>query len=107
MSDQSEGRLEGQLEGWYTDPYGRHDARWLSQGRPTKLVRDGHTESYDAPPADEAPSVVPRPAEGASPVAGADTLRRADEAQAGEPYDGKKTYREIMDVFDQIGQQPF
>jgi hypothetical protein len=32
-------------EGWYTDPFGRHEARWLSDGSPTKLVRDGDAES--------------------------------------------------------------
>ena len=42
-------------EGWYTDPYGRHEARWISAGSPTKLVRDGAVESYDDPP-DEEPS---------------------------------------------------
>jgi hypothetical protein len=26
-------------EGWYTDPFGRHEARWLSNGHATKLVR--------------------------------------------------------------------
>ena len=34
-------------EGWFTDPFGRHEARWLSFGKPTKLVRDGDVESYD------------------------------------------------------------
>jgi hypothetical protein len=38
-------------EGWYQDPYGSHEARWISNGEPTKLVRDGARESYDAPPA--------------------------------------------------------
>ena len=37
-------------EGWYRDPFGLHEDRWMSQGRPTKLVRDGATESYDPPP---------------------------------------------------------
>ncbi len=27
-----------------------HDARWISNGRPTALVRDGGHESTDAPP---------------------------------------------------------
>lgn len=100
--------MSEQFEGWYTDPYGRHEARWLSQGRPTRLVRDGTTERYDDPPVEEAPSVVPRPVEGAvPPVGGPDSLRRADDAQRGQPYDGKKAYRELMDLFDQIGQQPF
>ena len=29
-----------ELEGWCTDPFGLHEARWLSDGVPTKLVRD-------------------------------------------------------------------
>jgi hypothetical protein len=37
-------------EGWFTDPYARHEARWLSDGKPTKLVRDGAIESFDEPP---------------------------------------------------------
>jgi len=41
-------------EGWYTAPYGRHEARWMSAGTPTRLVRDGEVESYDDPP-DEPP----------------------------------------------------
>ena len=48
-----------ELEGWCTDPFGRHEARWLSQGTPTKLVRDGGVESYDDPP-DEEPTHEPR-----------------------------------------------
>ncbi len=45
-------------EGWYTDPYGRHEARWMSDGTPTELVRDRGVESYEAPP-DEEPSQTP------------------------------------------------
>jgi hypothetical protein len=45
------------LEGWFSDPFSRHEARWFSSGRPTFLVRDGHVESHDDPP-DEAPSAV-------------------------------------------------
>ena len=37
-------------EGWYRDPFGIHEDRWMSQGKATKLVRDGGTESYDPPP---------------------------------------------------------
>jgi hypothetical protein len=37
--------------GWQSDPFGIHEARYFStQGRPTKLVRDGDRESYDNPP---------------------------------------------------------
>lgn len=62
-------------EGWFTDPYGLHEARWMSMGRPTKLVRDGEVESYeeppDSPPSHPAIAIEPAPGS-ASP---ADTLR--------------------------------
>jgi hypothetical protein len=41
---------EAELQGWCTDPYELHDARYFSAGRPTKLVRDSGEESYDPPP---------------------------------------------------------
>lgn len=68
-------------EGWYSDPYGRHEARWISGGVPTKLCRDGDTESYDEPP-DSPPShawvpITPPPGS----VTAADTLR-ADAAES-------------------------
>ncbi len=65
------------LEGWYTDPFGRHEARWFSSGRATFLVKDGNIESHDEPP-DEATSVVP---ERIVPVGSRDSTRRADDAQ--------------------------
>jgi hypothetical protein len=68
-------------EGWFTDPYGRHEARWLSQGTPTKLVRDGDVESYDPPP-DEEPSQEPVRIEAEFVATGGADLRRADEAEA-------------------------
>ncbi len=37
-------------EGWYHDPYRLHEARWISDGSPTALVRDGGVESHDLPP---------------------------------------------------------
>jgi hypothetical protein len=37
-------------QGWYTDPFRRHEARWFSDGRPTALVRDEGSESNDPPP---------------------------------------------------------
>jgi hypothetical protein len=48
------------LEGWCTDPFGLHEARWLSDGVPTKLVRDNGVESYEDPP-DEEWTVTPSP----------------------------------------------
>jgi hypothetical protein len=65
------------LEGWYTDPFGRHEARWISSGRPTPLVRDGNVESHDDPP-DEVPRLVP---ERIVPPGSPDSTRRADDAQ--------------------------
>jgi hypothetical protein len=65
------------LEGWCTDPFVRHEARWMSDGTPTRLVRDGSSESYDDPP-DEPWSRDP---EAISPVGSSDSLRRADDAQ--------------------------
>ena len=38
------------LQGWSDDPFGLHEARYFSGGRPTKLVRDGGEESFDEPP---------------------------------------------------------
>jgi hypothetical protein len=43
-------------QGWYLDPYGRHQDRYFSQGQPTKLVRDGEVESVDPPPAEPLPA---------------------------------------------------
>ena len=70
-------------EGWYTDPYGRHEARWMSVGSPTKLVRDGGVESYDDPP-DEEPSQVPTKIV-EEPTAGAADRHRADESESDRP----------------------
>jgi hypothetical protein len=66
-------------EGWYTDPYGRHEARWMSAGSPTKLVRDGGVESYEEPPDEEPSQVATVIVE--EPPPGTDDLRRADEAE--------------------------
>ncbi len=37
-------------QGWFADPFGRHEARWFSDGSPTALVRDGGLGSMDTPP---------------------------------------------------------
>ncbi len=69
-------------EGWYIDPFGKHEARWFSDGTPTSLVRDGDVESEEPPPADPVPGVPERVPE-TTPQDGTD-LRRADEAEKGE-----------------------
>jgi hypothetical protein len=50
------------IQGWHSDPFGVHEARYFSAGQPTKLVRDGGTESYDEPPsgADEVAAAMAR-----------------------------------------------
>jgi hypothetical protein len=39
--------------GWFNDPYGRHEARWISSGSPTSLVRSGGVERSDPVPVEE------------------------------------------------------
>jgi hypothetical protein len=66
------------LEGWCTDPYEVHEARWLSDGSPTPLVRDGQTEGHD--PAPEGPfKVTPVPIE--HDEGDSSDLLRADDAE--------------------------
>jgi hypothetical protein len=39
------------MRGWHVDPFGIHEFRFFSDdGKPTLLVRDGETKSYDKPP---------------------------------------------------------
>jgi hypothetical protein len=37
-------------QNWCPDPFGRHEARWFSNGIPTALVRDAGREAQDPPP---------------------------------------------------------
>jgi hypothetical protein len=86
------------LEGWYTDPYARHEARWLSDGRPTKLVRDGDVTSYEDPP-DGAFTREPEPIVFHPTRGNADDLRRADDADRGPAdLDPNEVYMRAMDV---------
>ena len=73
----------GEPQGWYEDPFKQHEARYFSDGHPTKLVRDGNTESYDEPPQESeagsgaaAPDIVPQ-----------GTLNRADVTGPNPPLD--------------------
>jgi hypothetical protein len=68
-------------QGWYTDPFRLHEARYFSAGHPTKLVRDGTQESYDLPP-DGAPSGPADPLDEADEGDASD-LRRADDGPEG------------------------
>ncbi len=85
------------LEGWCIDPYGRHDARWMSDGKPTKLVRDGETTSEDEPP--EGPFVrVPKRIEDDPTSDPADLLRADDAERDGSSMDHDKVYMKQMDA---------
>jgi hypothetical protein len=65
-------------QGWYIDPFGVHEQRWFSQGRPTDLVRNGKAETKDPPPDGPVPQPLVRAT--AAPGLGrpSDDLRRAD-----------------------------
>ncbi len=86
-------------EGWYTDPYGLHEARWFSQGQPTRLVRDGDVESSDEPPA-EAPSGEPVELHVTPSSTGDTDLRRADDAEREPDYDPQAAGRAAFDALD-------
>lgn len=95
--------MDKNLEGWYTDPYALHDARWMSEGTPTALVRDGTTDGHDPVP-DGSSTVTPvRLGDESEANDGAD-LRRADDVERLDKYDSKKAERAALDAFDQIRQ---
>lgn len=83
-------------EGWYVDPYGVHEARWISAGTPTPLVRDGDVEAQDPPPNTpymgqlaELPETVPRDV---------DDLLRADDADS-KPLRPDREEETVWDAF--------
>ena len=73
-----------EVEGWYKDPYGRHEDRWFSDGTATSLVRDGGVTSHDDPPAHPYAGPLEEADEVAVPN---ETLRAGDEPapEAGMP----------------------
>ena len=76
-------------QGWYRDPFGRHEDRCFSDGMPTKLVRDGTAEAQDEPP----PGPLPAPLAEVPPSEpeGSSGMRRADDGAAGpEVFDKRK-----------------
>jgi hypothetical protein len=83
-------------EGWYRDPFAVHEDRWMSQGQPTKLVRDGGTESYDPPPDLPLPDeLVPVP-EDDEPGNGSDLRRYGDSGE--EPYSALRAKQAGIDA---------
>ncbi len=74
--------MDEAMEGWFADPFQRHEVRWMSQGNPTSLVRDGTVEGSD-PVANGPIRAVPAMTE-VEPPAGAD-VGRADDAERDAP----------------------
>jgi hypothetical protein len=81
--------MDESLEGWYTDPYGRHQARWMSEGVPSALVRDGKVEGQD--PVEQEPFQVSpvRSGSGATATSNASDLRRADDPDRNSEFDSR------------------
>ena len=93
-------------EGWYIDPYGRHEARWYSDGRPTKLVRDGTVEGYEEPPGQppaQPPVPVPDRLVRKNALHHGEDLRRADAAERDDYHDPDRTSDKAWESFPEIG----
>ena len=89
---------EGQVaQGWYQDPYAIHEHRYFSAGLPTKLVRDGGHESYDAPPDGPVPDGELVPAVGSTKEAGG--------ADAEQSVLAERMRRAVLDYFDRLPKQ--
>lgn len=74
----------------------------MSAGLPTRLVRDGRTESYDEPPNLPLPDLLePANVVGDEPPSRSD-LRRADEAGDQPPYSAQKARRAVIDYLEQL-----
>ena len=82
-------------EGWYQDPYAIHEDRWMSQGRPTKLVRDAGIESYESPPDLPLPDVL---VPATSAASGDSDPRRSGDASQEDPYSAKRARRAVLDA---------
>ncbi len=87
-------------EGWYLDPFGRHEARWISDGTPTALVRDGEVQSQDPPPDAPIVSALERVPE--TPAADGGDLKRAD-GSGGDVFDPATLSDRATEVIDGMG----
>jgi hypothetical protein len=89
-------------EGWYLDSFGRHEARWISDGTPTALVRDGEVESQDPPPAGTFDGELQPVAESAA--SDGEDLRRADTGDADDQiFDPNAAVGGVWDAFGEAG----
>jgi len=93
------------LEGWYTDPFELHEARWMSQGTPTHLVRDDGVEGNDPPPNEPFKVTPVGVSADSNGSCNPHDMRRADDAERDGPYDSKRATRRGWDVFDETSGQ--
>ena len=70
----------------------------MSQGRPTKLVRDGRTESYDPPPDLPLPAAIVPVDSDSGEAAGGSGLQRSDEAGQESGYCDRRARRAALDA---------
>lgn len=89
-------------EGWYRDPYRLHEARWISDGAPTALVRDGGTESSDPPPSTPFEGEL-EPVAADAPADGEDLLRADDEGADDAIFDPNAAVPGVWEAFGQSG----
>ena len=68
----------------------------MSQGRPTKLVRDGRTESYDPPPDLPLPDALVPVLDDDEPEDPSDLRRYGDSGE--EPYSTRRARQAGMDA---------
>jgi hypothetical protein len=86
------------MEGWYSDPYDGHEARWISHRTPTSLVRDKTIEGKD-PVARRSFSINPVSLEGTSPK-DANWCSLADVSDQEVGYDPKEAIWTAWDLYD-------
>ena len=89
-------------EGWYLDPFGLHEARWISDGSPTALVRDGGVESQDTPPHPTVDGPL-QPVPHDEPADGEDLLRAGSADPGDQIFDPNAAMGAAWDGFGQSG----
>lgn len=82
-------------EGWYEDPYGVHQHRWFSAGKPSGLVRDGGIEAKDRPPTEPFEGPLVRATSESAANSGSDLKRTGD--RQGDSYDPLKAFDAVLD----------
>ena len=90
-----------EAEGWYLDPFGRHEQRWFSAGKPTALVRDGRQHGHDDPPTEEYAGPL---TQADPPESDNSDLKRADDLTRNAPTIDKY---DVIDAAIRVGLNPW